>query len=150
MNGGVSSRLTRATAITGAIVAGVAFIVVFGLGVLVPDATNPAAYGTSASLVWGVAALVMLAAIVVSLLAVAKLWAAKPGEEGWAWWTCGLASYGLTASALALYLFGTGIAVTNRQPAIDLLMTLCAVTGPLALLGAGVVGLGQVFSAPSD
>ena len=118
----------------------IAFGSVFVLGVLVPDATDPAAYGSIASIAWGVSAVLMLAAWVTLLWALARVWGARPGEAAWAKLTCGLFAYSIPATAIGIYLFGTGIAISERPPAFDLASLLLGVSGPAAFVGGCVVG----------
>lgn len=121
----------------------IAFASVFVLGVLVPDATDPAAYGSAASIAWGVSAVVMLAAWVTLLWALSRVWGARPGEAAWAKLTCGLFAYSLPATALGVYLFGTGIAISERPPVLDLASALLGLSGPIAFIGGCVVGLAR-------
>jgi hypothetical protein len=145
----VMSHTSQARAnLAGAIISGsvfaIAFLAMFALGVLVTDATDPAAYGSTASIVWVLSASVMLLAWVVLLWFVARVWGARPGERAWAGLTCGLFGFSLPASALALYLFGTGIAITERPPLIDLMAAVLGVTGCAALISGCVVGLARI------
>jgi hypothetical protein len=145
MNGRIST--TRAD-LAGAIISGgvgaVAFAMMFALGVLVTDATDSAASGSVASVVWGLSASVMLTAWAVLLWFVARVWGARSGERMWAGWICGLFAYALPALALALYLFGTGIAVAERPPLVDTASAMLGATGFAALIGGCIVGLARI------
>ncbi|MCY7288994.1 MAG: hypothetical protein LH624_12260 [Cryobacterium sp.] len=121
----------------------IALASVLVLGVLLPDATDPAAYGSAASIAWAVSAGVMLAAWVTLLLALSRVWGARPGEAAWAKLTCGLLAYSVPATALGLYLFGTGIAISERPPALDLTSLLLGLSGPAAFIGGCAVGLAR-------
>ena len=153
MSGRIS--ITRAdlagVIISGSVGAG-AFLSMFALGVLVTDATDPAAYGSIASIasiVWGLSASVMLLAWAVFLWFVARLRGVRSGERMRARWTCGLFAYSLPALALALYFFGTGIAITERLPLIDVASVMLGTTGVAALVGGCVVGLTRTSATSS-
>ena len=150
MSGRIS--ITRAdlagVIISGSVGAG-AFLSMFALGVLVTDATDPAAYGSIASIVWGLSASVMLLAWAVFLWFVARVWGVRSGERMRARWTCGLFAYSAPALALALYFFGTGIAITERLPLIDVTSVMLGTTGVAALVGGCVVGLTRTPATPS-
>ena len=140
-----TTRANIAGVLVSAIVAFVASITLFALGVLVTDATDPSAQGTPASLVWGASGSVMLIAWAALMWFVARLWGARPGEKGWAPWTCGLFAYSLPALAFALYLFGTGIAIGPRPALIDLASVILGLTGSAAFVGGCLVGLARIL-----
>jgi hypothetical protein len=145
MNGRIST--TRAD-LAGVIISGgvgaVAFLLVFALGVLVTDATDPASYGSVASVVWGLGASVMLTAWAALLWFLARVWGARPGERLWAGWICGLFAYSLPALALAHYLFGTGIAIAERPPLVDMASVMLGATGFSALISGCIVGMARI------
>ena len=150
MNGRISTtRADLAGVIISGSVGAVALVSMFALGVLVTDATDPAAYGSIASIAWGLSASVMLLAWAVLLWFVARVWGVRSGERVRARWTCGLFAYSLPALALALYLFGTGIAITERPPLVDVASVMLGITGVAALIGGCVVGLTRTPTTPS-
>lgn len=145
MNYVSTTRANLVGVIASASVVVVAFLALFVLGVLATDATDPAAYGSPSSVVWGACGIVMLIAWATLMWFVARIWAARAEQKGWATWTCGLFAYSLPAMALALYLFGTGIATGPRLAFIDLASALLGITGLAAFAGGCYVGLVEVL-----
>lgn len=146
MNDQISAtRVNRAGVIVSASLVVVAFMTLYGLGVLVTDATDPDAYGSPASVVWGATGSVMLIAWAALFWFVARIWGARPGEKTLAIWTCGLFAYSLPALVLAIYLFGTGIAIGPRPALIDFASVLLGLTGLAAFVGGCLMGLVRIL-----
>lgn len=145
MNDQISpTRVNRTGVIVSASLVAVSFVILYALGVLVTDATDPAAYGSPASLVWGATGSVMLIAWAALMWFAARMWGARPGEKAWATWTCGLLAYSVPALALAIYFFGTGIAIGPRPAFIDLASVLLGLTGVAAFVGGCLIGLARI------